>query len=103
MEAKRADELSTIQFMIELYCRKNHQAKLCDECSNLLEYARKRIEYCPKMATKTFCCHCESPCYNQEMRQRIKDVMRYSRPRMIFYKPTLALKHLIQTRKDRKK
>ncbi|MBL4938585.1 nitrous oxide-stimulated promoter family protein [Clostridium sp. YIM B02515] len=36
-------------------------------------------------------------CYKTEYREKIKDVMRFSGPRMIIYEPRLALKHLIES------
>ena len=36
------------------------------------------------------------------MRNKIREVMRFSGPRMIFHHPILAIKHLVQTRKEKK-
>ena len=38
----------------------------------------------------------------QDMRNKIREVMRFSGPRMIFHHPILAIKHLVQTRKEKK-
>ena len=37
------------------------------------------------METKTFCSNCKVHCYKPEMRKKIRAVMRFSGPRMIFY------------------
>ena len=51
---------------------------------------------------KTFCSVCKTHCYKPEMRQRIREVMRWSGPRMLFHHPVLAVRHLVETRKQKK-
>ena len=81
--------------MISLYCRKVHHTQdLCDECRALAEYAIRRTELCPYMAEKSFCSQCKTHCYKPEMRERIREVMRYAGPRIMFYHPLAALRHL---------
>ncbi len=91
--------------MIALYCRKNHKTKgtLCPECSALAEYARMRSDKCPFMETKTFCANCRVHCYKPEMRERIRVVMRFSGPRMLFYHPVMAISHLVETKKEKRR
>ncbi|MBR2256811.1 MAG: nitrous oxide-stimulated promoter family protein [Blautia sp.] len=48
------------------------------------------------MATKIFCSKCKSHCCKPEMRERIKKIIRYSGPRMIFYSPVMAVKHWLK-------
>lgn len=81
--------------MIRLYCRhKEGNGYLCDRCSELLEYAEKRLTHCPFGESKKSCRRCSVHCYSQTMRERIRNVMRYSGPRMFFYSPIETLKHL---------
>ena len=81
--------------MISLYCRKVHHTQdLCDECRALAEYAIRRTELCPYMDEKSFCSQCKTHCYKPEMRERIREVMRYAGPRIMFYHPLAALRHL---------
>ena len=54
------------------------------------------------MATKTFCSVCKTHCYKPEMREQIRQVMRWSGPRMLFHHPVLAIRHLVETRKQKK-
>ena len=71
--------------MIALYCRKQHhtlRGSLCPECQQLHDYALARIEHCPFMETKTFCSACKVHCYQPEMREKIRTVMRWAGPRM---------------------
>lgn len=102
--AKREREKETVSLMICLYCKKHHGGKpLCPECSQLDTYARLRSDKCPFMETKTFCSNCRVHCYKADMRERIRAVMRYSGPRMLLYHPVLAIRHVIETKKEKKR
>lgn len=105
IDDKREREKKIVSQMIALYCRKKHHSKngLCTECSELDEYARMRSEKCPFMETKTFCSNCKVHCYNSEMREKIRTVMRFSGPRMIFHHPVAAIRHVIESKKEKKK
>ena len=101
-ESKREREKRVVSEMIGLYCRRNHhtkQGKLCAQCEELNNYARGRSDHCPFMEIKTFCSNCKVHC----MRQKIRAVMRYSGPRMIFYHPVMAIKHLIERKKEKRR
>ena len=99
--------------MIALYCKKNHhfgkncinlkKVVLCDECRKLSDYAKTRSDNCPFMANKTFCSNCHVHCYNPQMREKIRKVMRFSGPRMIFYHPIAAIHHVVSTILEKKK
>ena len=92
---KRQQEKQIVRDMISLYCRNNHGYKvLCEECKSLADYADHRTDHCPYMTEKSFCSQCKTHCYNPQMRERIREVMRYSGPRMIFHRPIAALRHL---------
>lgn len=99
-EAKRAREREVVTQIIAVYCRGNHgtsRGQLCEECAALTEYAEKRIERCPLMATKTFCSRCKVHCYAKQQRQAIKDVMRYAGPRMLLHHPLMTIHHGLDT------
>ena len=101
VSSKRQREQQVVSLMISLYCRKHHGGKaLCPECAALDAYARLRSEKCPFMETKTFCSNCRVHCYKPEMREKIRAVMRFSGPRMLFYHPVLAIRHVIETKKE---
>jgi predicted amidophosphoribosyltransferase len=89
-------ERKTVEAMIGLYCQKHHapQDLLCSECQDLLQYALERLARCPFQARKTTCAKCPVHCYRPELRERIREVMRYAGPRMLFRHPILALFHL---------
>ena len=104
IELKRQREKETVSLMIQLYCKKQHHTKngLCDECKALDDYAKQRSDKCPFMETKTFCSNCKVHCYKPQMREKIRQVMRFSGPRMIMYHPVMAIRHLIETKKEKK-
>ncbi len=89
-------EAHTIEAMIHIYCEKQHgcQGQLCSECSELLNYANDRLDHCPFQEEKSTCANCQVHCYKPEMRQRIREVMIFSGPRMITRHPYLAFMHL---------
>lgn len=105
VESKREREKQIVSEMIALYCRKKHHTKnkLCPECTVLDGYARQRSDKCPFMETKTFCSNCKVHCYKPEMRERIRAVMRFSGPRMMFYHPFMAVRHIMETKKEKRK
>ena len=106
VEEKRQHEKQVLTTMCKIYCKGNHgklkDGKLCPECQELLDYALFRTDKCPFMETKTFCSNCKVHCYKPEMREKIREVMRYSGPRMIFHHPAAAIRHVILTKKEKK-
>lgn len=104
LQTKREREKALVSRMIALYCKKNHGGKsLCPDCAALDAYARQRSDRCPFMETKTFCSNCQVHCYKPEMRERIRAVMRFSGPRMILYHPLLAVRHVMETKKEKRR
>lgn len=76
---------------------------LCPECAELEAYAHARSERCPFMEEKTFCSNCTVHCYRPEMRERIRTVMRYAGPRMLFHHPVMAIRHMIESQHERRR
>ena len=104
IEKKREKEKEVVTLMIRLYCRKKHGTKtgLCTECADLAEYACDRSDHCPFMENKTFCSNCKVHCYKPDMREKIREVMRFSGPRMMLYHPVMAVQHLVSTKQEAK-
>ena len=102
---KREREKRTVSLMIRIYCKKKHGTRkgLCPECEALDAYARMRSEKCPFMETKTFCSNCKIHCYKADMREKIRAVMRFSGPRMIFSHPIMAIRHVIESQKEKRR
>lgn len=88
-------EIKISDTMIRLYCRIKHQHKttLCAECSQLADYARERLEKCRFGEEKPNCKDCPVHCYARTKREKIREVMRFSGPRMLFYHPKAAWYH----------
>ncbi len=96
MGSKIEKEKQVVEQMIRLYCKhKEGNAELCDSCKSLLEYAHARLSHCRFGDDKPTCKKCPVHCYKPEMRDRIRNVMKWSGPRMMFYHPITAIKHLI--------
>ena len=106
LKEKREKEKQLVSTMIALYCRKNHKTpkgQLCSECADLDAYAAARVDHCPHMETKTFCSNCRTHCYKPEMREKIRSVMRWAGPRMLFHDPVVAIKHAVSVMKEKRK
>ena len=100
---KRQREQQLLGEMIALYCKKNHSAGgLCAQCASLKEYALLRSEKCPYMQTKVFCTNCKTHCYKPQMREKIRAVMCYSGPRLLFTHPILLLKHMYYSKEAKR-
>lgn len=94
--ARMARERRTLRAMVELYCHNLHGTKsaICAECADLLNYALERLARCPYQEAKPTCAKCPIHCYKPKMRARVRAVMRYAGPRMLWRHPILALLHL---------
>ena len=104
VQTKREREKETVSLMIAIYCRKKHGSRqLCPDCAALDAYARLRSDKCPFMETKTFCSNCKVHCYKADMREKIRAVMRFSGPRMLFHHPVMAIRHVIESKKEKKR
>ena len=103
---KRQKEQYVVSQMIELYCHKNHKPSdktVCQECRELMDYAVARSQHCPFMEKKTFCANCTVHCYKPDMREKIKKVMRFSGPRILFYHPVMATWHVITSKQEKRR
>lgn len=98
---RKIREYRTIAAMIRIYCRAHHHAGAvpCQACSQLLDYADRRLDTCPFHEDKPVCNKCTVHCYSKSMRERVRAVMRFSGPRMLYRHPWLALRHLLDTRR----
>lgn len=97
------EEKDLIETMISIYCKgKGHKRKenqeLCESCNELKIFAFLQINKCVKLDTnqKAICGLCKYKCYsrNKEMELKMKEVMKYSGPRMIFKHPIKTIKHV---------
>jgi hypothetical protein len=89
-------QIQTVAKMIQLYCRLKHNCieNLCFDCTELLNYSIKRLQNCPYGENKPECKDCKTHCYNKINREKIREVIRFAGPRMIFYSPFDFIKHI---------
>ena len=94
MDKKLSEEYEIVCEMIDLYHRKND--KFSDgDISDLKAYVKSKLSSCPHGSNKPFCSYCKIHCYEPVRREKIREVMRFSGPRFIFYRPGKSIKHLL--------
>lgn len=92
-----AEEQKMVATMIGLYCRhKEGNRELCPECSALMAYAHARLAHCKFGEGKPTCRKCPIHCYRPDMKERVRQVMRWAGPRMMIYHPWAAIKHALR-------
>ncbi len=91
-------EKKVVTKMILIYCKSQHNTSsgLCSQCLKLRNYAMLRLEKCPFGEQKPTCESCAIHCYGDNMRQEIRNVMRFAGLRMIFIHPIDAIHHIIR-------
>lgn len=94
-------ERKTVRLMVEAYCADRHGGGgLCSECSELADYADRKLDLCPYGPDKPTCSNCPIHCYRPEPRGQMREVMRYAGPRMLKTHPVLALMHLFDEKRE---
>lgn len=95
-----AGEKRTLSVMVRIYCRGHHGQggkDFCHDCRELLDYAYGRLDKCKFGGEKPVCSKCTVHCYKPEMRDKIREVMRYSGPRMVLRHPLMAVGHFLRS------
>jgi len=87
---------TTVRQMVELYAK--HHPEF-DE--SIADYACRRLEHCRYGENKPACKDCPIHCYAPDKREEMKKVMRWSGPRMFFYSPRAAFRHIWQGIKNK--
>ncbi len=91
------EEQQVVEQMIRLYCsKKEGNKRLCPPCTDLLQYATTRLERCKFGENKPTCKKCPIHCYRPQEQEQMREVMRWAGPRMIWYHPIAAIKHIIR-------
>ena len=82
-------EKRVVSSMIKLYCRhKLHMTEVSEEeYRQLEEYAHRRLDGCKFGEQKPACKRCPIHCYKPAMREIMREIMRWSGPRMLIYDP----------------
>lgn len=94
-----ARDKKTLEFMISIYCEKKHNLDIenCPSCKELYEYSLKRLENCKYGEAKTSCKKCKTHCYLPDKREKIREVMRFSGPRVVLYRPHQYIRYLLNS------
>lgn len=97
-------EIATIEKMMQIYCKKKHggkENKLCGECDEMFQYASIRLQKCPFGDEKGACADCKIHCYDKIHRNKMREIMRFSGPRMMIYYPKDFLQHIFVDRRKK--
>lgn len=97
-------EKEVVDLMIDIYYKKKIKKDISKrvEKEDLKKYCAYRLSLCPFKDKKPFCSNCKIHCYDKVHKELIKEVMRYSGPRMLLYHPIIAIKHVIESKKNKK-
>lgn len=97
MQLKKIErEKQTVSRMIQLYSlHKLKTESLPEELKELELYAHNKLNKCKFQEKKPQCKKCPIHCYKPDMRNKIREIMRWTGPRMIIYSPINAIKHLL--------
>jgi len=97
----RFREELTLKKMIGIYCHKFHgmENSLCEDCYALLDYSSDRLERCPFEDRKSTCKNCRVHCFKKSMREKVREIMKYSGPRLLLRNPLLTLLHFWDSRR----
>ncbi len=90
-------EKSTIKKMIKIYCKAKHNPanEFCESCQKLVEYTDLKTDKCVFGDLKPACSSCPIHCYSKIYRDKIKEVMRFSGPRMLYISPRRTILHFL--------
>ena len=93
----------TLEAIGSIYCGAHHDGKkddagLCPSCRETIDQTLARTEACPN-GHEGNCQDCPIHCQRGEAQQRIREIMRYSAPRMTFRHPLMTLEYLRKKRK----
>jgi hypothetical protein len=99
---KEIKDLRVLVLFTDIYCRANHPGRqlqsvqleaasdrlnldrhqYCEDCAAFLAYAIKRRIVCP-LDPKPACKHCPVHCYKPDMRDKVREVMRFAGPHLM--------------------
>lgn len=93
------NDMRTLEAMGRMYCKKFHvhavkdDAGLCPECRETVEATARRTQMCP-FNHEGNCQDCPIKCQRGDAQDRIKAIMSYSAPRMLFVHPIMTGRYL---------
>ena len=92
-----AKDVETIRIMTEIFCHAHHDTKegMCPECEDFYLYSVKRLACCPFGEKKPVCGSGKIPCFGKGYKEKAKEIMAFSGPRLILKHPYLSFRHLV--------
>jgi len=95
LSGRLSREHRTLVCMTGMYCADHHKHgdSLCEECAELMRYAKVRLQKCPYGDAKPTCAKCPIHCYKKLQRDQVRAVMRYAGPRMPLRHPIRTFAH----------
>lgn len=96
MNHKEMDIL-TLRNLFGIYCRKNHAPEkgvLCSSCQSELKYAVHKTKICTEKDMGKTCSECRVHCFEPEHREKIREIMRFSGPRLMWSHPLLSMRYV---------
>ncbi|HZH92531.1 MAG TPA: nitrous oxide-stimulated promoter family protein [Tissierellaceae bacterium] len=92
-------EKEIVSLMIDLYFKGSKNSLAYGEYMDLRDYCLKKLDSCAYGEGKPFCSSCKIHCYDEVHREKIRSVMGYSAPRMLFYHPIMMIRHTLTSLK----
>lgn len=87
-------EKRMVLLMIYIFGRHHlGQRMLSQELRSLAQYCFVRLDYCQFGEGKGPCKRCPIHCYSPKRRAQIRQIMRWSGPRVFFLAPIQAIRH----------
>ena len=99
-------EQRTIEAMLHIWCEAHplhvrlRSGEFCSGCEGLFNYASYRLFKCPYGEEKPTCKKCPIHCYTRDKREQMHEVMCFAGPRMLLRHPVLAIRHLLDEKKE---
>ena len=88
-------EKQIVRRMIELYCRhKLHTKEMPEEYQRLTDFSARRLDHCRWGENKPACKNCPIHCYPRKEREQIRQIMRWTGPRMLLFAPLEVVRHI---------
>ena len=105
MQSEQKDR-AILEAIGTIYCRAHHAecaqdaAGLCPECREVVETTLAKAQTCPYGHSGN-CQDCDTQCQRGTSKQRVKAMMRYAAPRMVYRHPLMTLSYVSKKFKKR--
>lgn len=103
VQDRREKERRLLSCMVAYYCRKNHgnRVRLCPECADVDRFIRQRC-HCPRQEATRLCRSCPAQCGRPELKEKLRRMVRYACPRMLFRHPVTVSRYVAAARREKK-